>query len=92
MVRYHPQFPLKHTTMIQLLEMYGARQVAKMIINSRIKQVTHGLVTIADMDDSICPMIDELEEVLNADLIDDNTIKSILDDINDDYLIENIYA
>jgi hypothetical protein len=37
-------------------------------------------------------MIDELEEVLNADLIDENTIKSILDDINDDYLIENIYA
>lgn len=78
--------------MIQLLEMYGARQVAKMLINARIKNLTHGLVTIADLDDSIYSMVDELEEILKADLIDDNTIKSILDDINDDYLIENIYA
>lgn len=78
--------------MIQLLEMYGARHVAKMLINARIKHVTQGLVTITDLDDSIFWMIDELEEVLNADLIDDNTIKSILDDINDDFLIENIYG
>ena len=78
--------------MIHLIEKHGARQVAKMLINSRIKQVTQGLVTIADLTDTICGMIDELEEVLKADLIDDNTIKSILDDINDDYLIENIYG
>ena len=78
--------------MIHLIDKHGARQVAKMLINARVKHVTQGLVTIADLDDSICGMIDELEEVLNADLIDDNTIKSILDDINDDYLIENIYA
>jgi hypothetical protein len=76
----------------QLIDKHGARQVAKMLINARIKNLTHGLVTIADLDDRICELVDELEEVLNADLIDDNTIKSILDDINDDYLIENIYA
>lgn len=78
--------------MINLIDKHGARQVAKMLINARIKNLTHGLVTIADLDDSIYSMVDELEEVLKADLIDDNTIKSILDDINDDYLIENIYA
>jgi len=78
--------------MINLIDKHGARQVAKMLINARIKNLTHGLVTIADLDDRICELVDELEEVLNADLIDDNTIKSILDDINDDYLIENIYA
>lgn len=78
--------------MIHLIDKHGARHVAKMLINARIKNLTHGLVTIADLDDSIYSMVDELEEVLNADLIDDNTIKSILDDINDDYLIENIYA
>jgi Holliday junction resolvasome RuvABC endonuclease subunit len=78
--------------MIHLIEKHGARQVAKMLINARVKHVTHGLVTIADLDDRICELVDELEEVLKAELIDDNTIKSILDDINDDYLIENIYA
>ena len=78
--------------MIHLIDKHGARQVAKMLINARIKNLTHGLVTIADLDDRICELVDELEEVLKADLIDDNTIKSILDDINDDYLIENIYA
>jgi hypothetical protein len=76
----------------QLIDKHGARQVAKMLINARIKNLTHGLVTIADLDDRICELVDELEEVLKADLIDDNTIKSILDDINDDFLIENIYA
>jgi hypothetical protein len=76
----------------QLIDKHGARQVAKMLINARIKNLTHGLVTIADLDDRICELVDELEEVLKADLIDDNSIKSILDDINDDYLIENIYA
>ncbi len=78
--------------MIHLIEKHGARQVAKMLINTRVKHVTQGLVTIADLTDSICAMIDELEEVLESDLIDENTIKSILDDINDDYLIENIYG
>jgi predicted RNA-binding protein with EMAP domain len=86
---------IKHTNMIQqLIDKHGARQVAKMLINKRIKNLTHGLVTIADLSDThdLCMIIDELEEVLKADLIDNNTIKSILDDINDDYLIENIYA
>ena len=78
--------------MIHLIDKHGARQVAKMLINARVKHVTHGLVTIADLDDRICELVNELEEVLNADLIDENTIKSILDDINDDFLIENIYA
>jgi len=80
--------------MINLIDKHGARQVAKMLINKRIKQVTHGLVTISDLSDThdLCMIVDELEEVLNAELIDNNTIKSILDDINDDFLIENIYA
>ena len=79
-------------TIEQSIDKHGARHTAKLLINAQIKRLTSGMVTLYDLPDTpeICDLIDELEGVLNADLIDKHSIKDILDMINEDLLIENI--
>ena len=79
-------------TIEQSIDKHGARHTAKLLINAQIKRLTSGMVTLYDLTDTpeICDLIDELEGVLNADLIDKHSIKDILNMINEDLLIENI--
>ena len=79
-------------TIEQSIDRHGARHTAKLLINAQIKRLTIGMVTLYDLTDTpeICDLIDELEGVLNADLIDKHSIKDILNMINEDLLIENI--
>jgi hypothetical protein len=79
-------------TIEQSIEKSGARHTAKLLINAQIKRLTSGMVTLYDLPDTpeISAIIDEMEDVLKADLIDDNSIKDVLNMISEDLLIENI--
>jgi hypothetical protein len=79
-------------TIEQSIDKHGARHTAKLLINAQIKRLTNGMVTLYDLTDTpeICDLIDELEDVLKADLIDDNSIRDVLNMISEDLLIENI--
>ena len=79
-------------TIEQSIEKSGARNTAKFLINAQIKRLTSGMVTLYDLSDTIeiSTLIDDLEQVLKADLIDDNSIRDVLNMISEDLLIENI--
>lgn len=79
-------------TIEQSIDKHGARHTAKLLINAQIKRLTSGMVTLYELPDTpeISGLIDELEGVLNADLIDKHSIKDILDMISEDLLIESI--
>lgn len=79
-------------TIEQSIEKNGSRQTAKILINARIKMLTTGMVTLYDLPDTpeISGLIDEMEGVLNAELIDPNSIKDVLDMVSEDLLIESI--
>lgn len=79
-------------TIEQSIDKHGERHTAKLLINAQIKRLSNGMVTLYDLPDTpeISAIIDEMEDVLKADLIDDNSIKDVLNMISEDLLIENI--
>jgi hypothetical protein len=79
-------------TIEQSIDKHGARHTAKLLINAQIKRLTNGMVTLYDLPDTIeiSTLINDLEQVLKEDLIDDNSIRDVLNMISEDFLIENI--
>lgn len=79
-------------TIEQSIDKHGERHTAKLLINAQIKRLTNGMVTLYDLPDTIeiSTLIDDLEQSLKEDLIDNNSIKDVLNMISEDFLIENI--